>query len=389
MNKQARKPGRWNTILLALFITLTVLVAGGTALIWLAPYVSRPEPATGPASVSSASTPAAGAAAPSSDQPAATFPPTWTPTATGTATPTRLPSSTPRPSPTPTPTWTPDPLAKYYIAGMVGRRYEGSRVYKQGTFGQSETYTTYRVSYQSDGIRISGMMNVPQGPGPFPVIILCHGYIRPDQYATGDDTWRESYYLAERGYLTIAPDYRGHAGSGDGASYFHVGYAQDVLNLIASLGTVEGADTRRVGLWGHSMGGGVALKAGVVNRSIRAVALFGSVSADEEVNYHNSLGNGPGRQGVDLLGGPDTNLIGYKRMSPIYYLDRSPPLSIHHGTADTIVPYKWSEDLYAVAKDKRVPAELYLYPEAGHTFKDKDWELAMQRTAAFFDQRVK
>jgi dipeptidyl aminopeptidase/acylaminoacyl peptidase len=126
-----------------------------------------------------------------------------------------------------------------------------------------------------------------------------------------------------------------------------------------------------------------------VSKAVRAIVLFGSVSADEELNYQHSLGNGPGQQGVKVLGSPRTNLIGYKRMSPLYYLDRSPPLSIHHGTADTIVPYQWSVDLFAAAEDKGVSAELYRYPGAGHTFKDEDWELAMERTAAFFDQYVK
>ena len=32
------------------------------------------------------------------------------------------------------------------------------------------------------------MMNVPPGDGPFPVVILCHGYVPLEQYATGDGT---------------------------------------------------------------------------------------------------------------------------------------------------------------------------------------------------------
>lgn len=397
MSEHAHKPGRWPDLLTALFVSLTFLVAGWCALIWFDPYLpinpfppGRRSPA--PARSEIASQQAAGGRPvylPAGGGPTATFPPTWTPTATSTPAPTRPPTSTPLPTRTRTPTGTPDPLVQYYIAGLIGRRYEGSQVQKQGILTRSDEFTTYRVAYSSDDIRISGMMNVPQGRGPFPVIILCHGYIDPARYATGDGTWRESYYLARQGYITIAPDYRGHAGSGSGASYFHIGYAQDVLSLIASLSTIEGADPRRVGVWGHSMGGGVALKTGVVSKAVRAVVLFGSVSADEEVNYRNSLGNGPGQQGVSLLGSPSTNLIGYKRMSPIYYLDRSPPLSIHHGTADTIVPHEWSVNLFAVAQNRGVPAELHLYTDAGHTLRDQDWERAMERTTAFFDRYVK
>jgi dipeptidyl aminopeptidase/acylaminoacyl peptidase len=218
---------------------------------------------------------------------------------------------------------------------------------------------------------------------------MCHGYIHPDKYATGNDTWREADYLARQGYITIAPDYRGYAASDNGTSFLHVGYAEDILNLIASLKSVEKADTGRIGLWGHSMGGGVALKTAVVSKKVDGVVVFGSVSADESVNYTNGMGNGPGAVGVARFGTPQSNRLGYKRISSINYLDRIPALSIHHGTGDTIVPFEWSEDLYQAAQESGVTAELYPYPDAEHTFTGPDWDLAMKRTLDFFDQYVK
>ncbi len=380
--------GVWADRLTALFIAMTGLVGGWYLLIWLDPYVFLnpfPPHPMGPG-ISPSPTPIPISHSPF---PTPTYPPTWTPTATPTTTPTRLPTSTPLPTHTPTPTSTPDPLWKYYIAGMRGRRYPRGTVETYGLFGESPKFTTYLIFYESDGLRISGMMNVPKRRGRFPVIILCHGYIQPDKYATGNDTWREAEYLARRGYLTIAPDYRGHAGSDSGVSFFHIGYAQDVLNLIASLRSIEKADPRRIGLWGHSMGGAVALKAAVVSKKVDAVVLFGSVSADERVNFTYGMGNGPGAYGVALFGTPRTNRLGYRRISPINYLDRCPPLSIHHGLADPVVPYQWSEDLYEAARKQGTTVELYLYPNAGHTFEGRDWDLAMKRTAAFFDKYVK
>jgi dipeptidyl aminopeptidase/acylaminoacyl peptidase len=383
----------WTNILAALFVALTALVLGCYLVIWFNPLIPlNPFP---PGEVQPVLTrlaprpPVARAAAYDPNVPTATFPATWTPTPTGTVTPTRLPSSTPRPTHTPTPTPTRDPLWQYYILGMRGQRYEGSQVQIHGLFGQSSQFSTYLIFYTSDGLRISGMMNVPNGKGPFPVIILCHGYIHPDQYATGNDTWRQADYLASQGYLTIAPDYRGHAASDSGDSFFQIGYARDVLNLIASLDTVDKADTRRIGLWGHSMGGAVALKAGVVSKKVDAVAVFGSVSADERVNFTYGMGNGPGSYGVSWFGTPNTNRMGYKRISPINYLNLSPPLSIHHGTGDTIVPYEWSEDLFKAAQKQGATAELFLYPGAEHTFVGEDWDLAMKRTLDFFDKYVK
>jgi dipeptidyl aminopeptidase/acylaminoacyl peptidase len=243
--------------------------------------------------------------------------------------------------------------------------------------------------YRSDGLKISGMMNVPVGNGPFPVVVLCHGYIEPSRYATGDGTWRQADYLAEHGYLTLAPDYRNHGASDIARSFFHIGYAEDVLHLIASIPSLDKADPRRVGLWGHSMGGAIALKAAVVSKTADAVVLFGSVSGDERVNYANGMGNGPGVYGIELLGSPRSNPLVYKRMSPIRYLQYSPPLSIHHGEADSIVPADWSKELYAAALEQGAPAELYLYPKGGHTLRGEDWEQAMERTLAFLDRHVK
>jgi len=55
-------------------------------------------------------------------------------------------------------------------------------------------------------VTITGVMHVPHGVGPFPVVILNHGYIPPSRYWSGADTWRAADYLARHGYLTIAPD---------------------------------------------------------------------------------------------------------------------------------------------------------------------------------------
>ncbi len=380
----------WTDYVSIFLLMLAVLVGVWYGLIWLDPASAvnpfPPQRIAFRPQVASAGGPAGGQGGSS-----AAFPPTWTPTAVGepTVTATRHPTWTPRPTSTPTPVPTRDPRWRYYISGMRGRRYEGSQVVLYGTFGQSPKYTTYIIFYTSDGLRISGMMNVPKGSGPFPVIILCHGYIHPDKYATGNDTWREADYLANHGYVTIAPDYRSHAASDNGTSFFHVGYAEDVLNLISSLHTVKKADESRIGLWGHSMGGAVALKAAVVSKKVDAVAVFGSVSADERVNYYYGMGNGPGALGLAWFGAPENNRLGYKRISSINYLDRIPALSIHHGTGDTIVPYQWSEDLYAAAQKAQIKAELFLYPGGQHTLLDKDMDLAMERTVEFYDKYVK
>jgi len=40
-------------------------------------------------------------------------------------------------------------------------------------------YDRYYIKYKSSTLTISGIMNIPKGKGPFPVIITAHGYIDP------------------------------------------------------------------------------------------------------------------------------------------------------------------------------------------------------------------
>jgi dienelactone hydrolase len=317
--------------------------------------------------------------------PEATWPPTWTPTATGTATATPTITPTPTNTPTrrpPTPTNTPDPRLPYYVSRLRKRAYEGGQVEITGDIVENADYAAYYISYPSDNLTITGYMYAPHGEGPFPVIILNHGYYDPEMYFTGTGTQREADYLARHGYLTIAPDYRNYGESSAGDSILLVGYMTDVLNLVHSVGTIERADPSRIGMWGHSMGGGIAIKASVVGDRIKAVALFGSVGADEKDNYY---WNGVTQSKVHrMFGSPERNPGTYAWLSPIRYLDSAPPMSIHHGEADDVVPIEFSDKLYEKMREMGRSAEYFTYPGQPHTFQDEGWELAMERVLTFF-----
>ncbi len=320
----------------------------------------------------------------------ATWPPTWTPTATGTTTPTPTITPTPTHTPTrrpPTPTNTPDPRLVYYITRLQKRSYKGGEVRVTGKIADNADYSAYYIAYPSGDLTITGYIYVPQGRGPFPVVILNHGYYDPELYFTGTGTQREADYLARQGYLTVAPDYRNYGGSNAGDSLLLVGYMEDVLNLVNSVKTIPQADPSRIGMWGHSMGGGVAIKAAVVNGTLKALALFGTVGADEKDNYY---WNGSARSQIrQVFGLPESNLGTYARLSAINYLDTAPPMSIHHGQADEAVPIAFSEKLYEAMQEANRTVEYFVYPGQPHTFEGEGWEQAMERVLVFFDQYLK
>ncbi|GAP15843.1 alpha/beta hydrolase family [Longilinea arvoryzae] len=323
--------------------------------------------------------------------PTATHP--LVPSPSQTPAPSRTPTALPSPTPTSTPT--PDPYADVTVAGLRSRTYGSGELEVVQRYGRNADFTRYEIRYPSDGLSIAGFMNVPNGEGPFPVIIAIHGYIEPGRYNTLDYSATYADSLAQAGYLVLHPNLRGYTPSDDGPNRFRAGYAVDVLNLIAILeaqagrpGPLEQADPDRLGLWGHSMGGGVAIRVMVVSPEVDAVALYGSMSADDDLNFEriNTFFK-TGNLGIEELQASPED---FARISPVNFLaDVRAAVSIHHGGADLAVPPAWSDDLCQRLQDLGKDVECFSYPGQPHTFIDKGDTLFRQRVRDFFDRVLK
>jgi dipeptidyl aminopeptidase/acylaminoacyl peptidase len=314
-------------------------------------------------------------------------------TATATPTPTPIPTSTPTPTATPTatPSPTPDPYTEFTIANLSSREYGGGELQAQETLAVSDAFTRTLITYPSDGLTIYGFVNVPVGEGPFPVIVAVHGYVDPEIYTTLDYTTRYADGLARAGYLVVHPNLRNFPPSDEGEMLFRVGGAIDVLNLLAIIqqtggqpGLLQQADPGRIGLWGHSMGGGISLRAITVDQSIGAAVLYGSMSGDERQNYEKILEWSGGERGDEELSTPDEAL---QRISPIFHLERiQAAVSIHHGDEDATVPLEWSLDLCDQLQELHKSVECFTYPGQPHTFLGEGDQLFVQRVESFFGQ---
>ena len=303
----------------------------------------------------------------------------WTPTWTGTPTP--ISTTTP----------TPDPHALLTIDGLVARTYGSGELVIDENLAENSYFTRYLISYPSDGLTIYGFMNIPQGDGPFPVVVALHGYIDPQVYRTLDYTTGYADALARAGYLVIHPNLRNYLPSDNGPNVFRVGMAIDVLNLIAlvqSYGGTDGAlvsaDPQRIGLWGHSMGGGVSTRVITINPDVRAVVLYGAMSGDERQNFEAILRWSQGESGSEELSFSEDEML---RISPIYHLDRiQSAVSIHHGRSDDLVPLSWSNDLCERLRNLDKEVECYTYDGQPHTFFGDGNDRFIQRTLEFFDR---
>ncbi|MBL8099945.1 MAG: dienelactone hydrolase family protein [Anaerolineales bacterium] len=327
-------------------------------------------------------------------------------------------TSTAIPTQTLIPTVTPIPhlMYPYTIAGLRERTFTGGEISLDVVMGLTNTYTKYLISYPSDGLRITGILQIPQGDGPFPVIIMNHGYENRSTYTSGDGTDRASVYLVEKGYITIASDFRSWGGSDVDASFFHTGLVTDVMNLIASLDSIPQADTNRIGMWGHSMGGGITTKILTLNSPVKAAVLYAPNSADdadliarwgygcigdiyagELLQTCNSADVIPESLPAEIIAAyveSATSAEKMREIAPIYFLDSvSVPIQIHIGSADGdyigSTPPEWSYKLNQALIDAGKDVELFVYNGQRHSFVGDAWLLFMNRAVEFFDEHVK
>jgi dipeptidyl aminopeptidase/acylaminoacyl peptidase len=292
---------------------------------------------------------------------------------------------------------------------MRKQSYPGSDITVEQTLAPGANYYQYIVSYRSEGLKIYALMTVPFGQKPstgWPVIIFNHGYIPPAQYRTTERYVAYVAAFARSGYIVFKSDYRGH-GSSEGRAtggYGSPDYTIDVLNAVSSVKRLKDADPNRIGMWGHSMGGSVTLRAMVISPDIKAGVIWAGVVAsypDLISRWHRPAGAVPPptsasgfsrRWRDDLItqyGTPEQNPSFWASISPNAYLqDLSGPIQLHHDTQDHEVPFGFSETLDKQIKAAGGTVELYSYPGDDHNLANS-FGTAMQRSIQFFDKYVK
>ena len=327
---------------------------------------------------------------------------------TGTSTnfvlPTTSPTQVPTTTPSPTPTPKPFPLE---ISAMRAGSYPGSDIVIEQELDPGANYRRYYAYYLSEGLKIYALLTIPNGEMPtggWPAIVFNHGYIPPDQYRTTERYINYVDQLAINGYIVFRIDYRGHdrsEGTPTGA-YSNPGYMIDVLNAISSLQSFPQVNPEKIGMWGHSLGGYLTLRAMVISEDIKAGVIWAGVVGsypDMLYNWRRSSSASfptprPGSSRwrdtwIEEYGTPDQNPAFWNAISANAYLsDLSGPVQLHHGTADEDVPVEFSQTLSGQIQNSGGEVELYLYEGDNHNISNFFYS-AMTRTVAFFDRYLK
>ncbi len=296
------------------------------------------------------------------------------------------------------------------ITAMRQVSYPGSDLKIEETLSPGSNYHQYIASYQSEGLKINGLLTVPNSAKPkngYPVIIFNHGYIPPESYKTTERYVAYVVAFARNGYIVFKPDYRGNGsseGSPEGA-YYSPAYAVDVLNALSSLKRYPDADPGKIGMWGHSMGGNITLRDLVVDtKDIKAAVIWGGVvgSYDDLMNnwqrrvrYQPSprelaLRNNYRNRLTAAYGTPAANPEFWRLVDPTDYLaDIETPIQLHTGGSDEEVPVAFSVSLKDKLEKLGKTVEYYNYPGGDHNISSPNFEVAIQRSLDFFDKYLK
>jgi len=240
------------------------------------------------------------------------------------------------------------------------------------------------VAYDSGGLRIYGVMSRPKAEGTYPLLLYNHG---------GDAGLfaNELDHPLAFGFVQVASAFRSEPVRWFGEQFLSQGepspWDADVADALVMLSCAErlsNIDASRVLAFGGSRGGAVALLAAAraPGRFRRVVELFGPTDFFDP-DFRDDLealvnGTEDSRPGVGFLKTKildpyihgDLTLEDARRVlirrSAIYFADRLPPVQIHHGTADEIVPISQSDRLAARLEMIDQPVEYFQYPGVGH-----------------------
>jgi dipeptidyl aminopeptidase/acylaminoacyl peptidase len=297
------------------------------------------------------------------------------------------------PSASPTPIETFDPVS---LPALMQAEIVGSDLVVGDAIGSTANYTRHPITYKANEFTISGIMNIPKGEGPFPTLVLGHGYIDVDIYTSGRGLKREQDYLANQGYIVLHTDYRNHAGSDDDPNNdtnLRLGYTIDVIAAARALRAsgLPQVDTEKIGYLGRSMGGGIGYNvATVAPNEYDAIVLYAPVSANYVDNFNKWGRDNPdvGNPIVQRFGSPEESPKFWAGISAENYFDKiDDPIMIHHGTNDESCKVAWSERAAAQMKALNKDVTLHIYEGEQHAFGPQ-WELSIQRSVEFFQKNL-
>ncbi len=225
-----------------------------------------------------------------------------------------------------------------------------------------------------EGKTIRAVVAWPDGPGPFPVVVVLHGTLGHSQRFV-----QLAQDLAKNGFIAVAgcwfegshregrSDPRDFIGCPNGPRFTGISLeaGKNVQALIEGAKSLQGA-TDQLGLWGQSRGASIALVVASTSEEVQAVV--SSAAAYYELE----------------------NLVPGEVLPITFISDLDAPVLILHGTADEKTPVQHARDYETALRELGKTYEAHYYEDGPHgiALKPLYREDAFRRTVEFFKENL-
>ncbi|WP_232058335.1 alpha/beta hydrolase [Nibribacter ruber] len=230
------------------------------------------------------------------------------------------------------------------------------------------------ISYGTDSLQF-GELRLPQGKGPFPVVVVIHGGCWLSQY-NYQYMNHASAALTKAGYATWNIEFRrvGNPGGGWPGTFLDVAQGIDFVKQLAKQYPVN---AKEVVLMGHSAGGHLALWAATRHCISKESPLYKqkplkikgvvSLAGIADLKTYATAPGSCNSAVPQLMGGrldqvPDL----YAVASPLGRMPLKLPVRMVQGDKDPIVPVSQAKSMASFSSQKQYLVQEVIVPNAGH-----------------------
>ena len=129
-----------------------------------------------------------------------------------------------------------------------------------------------RVTFPSGALILEGVLDLPDGPGPHPAVVVCHPHPRMGGSMDNNVVMAACVGLSHVGIGSLCFNFRG-VGDSQGSYGDGVGEHEDAMAAISFLESQPVVDSQRIGLTGYSFGAGVSVSVAPADPRVKALAL--------------------------------------------------------------------------------------------------------------------
>jgi len=275
-----------------------------------------------------------------------------------------------------------------WAASVIRRNEDASLATFHTRFPEAE-YETYKkvldcnyIAYPVGDLTIRGIYVRPKyrGGDDLPVLIVNRGGNGPSGAWNLSRMFQRVLPIANAGYIVIGSQYRGSRKGDDpsvyGSDEFGGEDINDVLALFTLSGRLPGADASRIGTYGWSRGGFMALMVATKTDRIKAMAIGGTptdLAAELEIR--------PEMERVFRARIPnydEDKHAALEARSAVRWadeIDGDLPILILHGEHDDRVSLKSAQELAEVLEALQHPHKLVTYEAGSHGLLERNSEV--------------